>query len=73
MSLLDGAVEFHLSHMEIIHSNLMGIQHVPNRAQGEGGLLKPLAQLLKSLGLRRTVHVTMCTHGINLKEDKSVH
>ena len=56
--------------MEIIHGNLVRIQHVPNRAQGEGGLLEPLAQLLKSLGLRRTVHVTMSTHGINLKEEK---
>ena len=70
MSLLNGPVELHLSSMEIIHSNLMGIQHVPNRAEGESGLLEPLAQLLKSLGLRRTVHMTMCTHGINLKEDK---
>ena len=73
MSLLDGPVKFHLSCMEIIHSNLVGIQYVPHRTQGESGLLKPLAQLLETLGLGRTVHVTMCTHGINLKEDKSVH
>ena len=73
MRLLDGSVKLHLSSMEIIHGNLMGVQHISDRAQGESGLLEPLAQLLKSLGLRGTVHVTMCTHGINLKEDKSVH
>ena len=73
MRLLNGPVKLHLSHMKIIHGDLMGIQHVPNRTQGESGLLKPLAQLLETLGLRRTVHVTMCTHGINLKEDESVH
>ena len=73
MSLLNGPVELHLSSMEIIHGNLVRVQHVPDRAQGEGGLLEPLAQLLKGLGLRRMVHMTMCTHGINLKEDKSVH
>ena len=73
MRLLNGPVKLHLSSMEIIHRNLMGVQNVPDHAKGESGLLKPLAQLLKRLGLRRTVHVTMCTHGINLKEDKLVH
>ena len=73
MSLLNGPVELHLSSMKIIHGHLMGIQYIPNCAQRKGGLLEPLAQLLKCLGLRRTVHMTMCTHGINLKEDKSVH
>ena len=73
MRLLYGPVEFHLSRMEIIHSNLMGVQHIPNCAQGESGLLEPLAQLLKRLGLRGTVYVTMSPHGIELKEDKSVH
>ena len=73
MSLLNGPVKLHLSSMEIIHGNLMRVQHVPDRAQGKGGLLEPLAQFLKSFGLRRTVHMTMCTHGIDLKEDKSVH
>ena len=67
MHLLDSPVELHLGRMEIIHRNLMGIQHVPNRTQGESGLLQPLGQLLKGLGLRRTVHMTMCTHGIDLK------
>ena len=43
MRLLDGSIELHLSSMEVIHSYLMGIQYIPNRTQGEGGLLKPLA------------------------------
>ena len=73
MGLLNGPVELHLSSMEIIHGHLMGVQDVPHRAQREGGLLEPLAQLLKALGLRRTIHMTMSTHGVNLKEDKSVH
>ena len=73
MGLLNSPVEFHLSGMEVIHGNLMGIQHIPNRAQRERGLLKPLAQFLKWLGLRRAVHMTMCIHGINLKQDKLVH
>ena len=68
MGLLNGPVKLHLSSMEIIHGNLMGVQHVPNRAQGESGLLKPLAQLLKRFGLRRTIHMTMCTHSINLNK-----
>ena len=73
MSLLNGTIELHLSGMKIIHGHLMGIQHIPNRAQGESGLLKLLAQLLKRFGLRRTVHMTMCTHNINLnKKLKSV-
>ena len=67
MSLLDGSVKLHLSRMEIIHSDLMGVQHIPNRAQRESGLLKPLAQFLKTLGLRGTVNMTMSTHGIDLK------
>ena len=73
MSLLNGPVKFHLSRMEIIHSNLVGIQYIPHRTQGESGLLKPLAQLLETLGLGGTVHVTVCTHGVDLKEDESVH
>ena len=68
MSLLNGPVKLHLSRMEVIHGNLMGVQHIPNRTQGESGLLKPLAQLLKRFGLRRTVHMTMCTHSINLNK-----
>ena len=72
MSLLDGTIELHLSSMEIIHGYLMGVQNIPNHAQGEGGLLEPLAQLLKTLGLRGTVYMTMGTHGVDLKEDKSV-
>ena len=71
--LLDGPVKFHLGCMEIIHSNLVGIQHVPHRAQRKSGLLKPLTQLLKALGLRGAIHMTMSTHSINLKEDKSVY
>ena len=73
MCLLNSLVKLHLSCMEIIHGNLMGVQHVPNCTQREGGLLEPLAQLLKRFGLRGTVYVTMSTHGIDLKEDKSVH
>ena len=72
MGLLDGPVEFHLSHMKVIHGNLMGVQHIPNCTKGEGGLLEPLAQLLKRPRLRRTVHTTMSTHSIDLKEVKSV-
>ena len=68
MGLLDGPVKLHLSSMEIIHGNLVGVQHVPNRTQGESGLLEPLAQLLKRLGLRKTVHMTMGTHSINLNK-----
>ena len=73
MRLLNSLVKLHLSGMKIIHGNLMGVQYIPDGTQGESGLLKPLAQLLKRLGLRRTVHMTMSTHGIDLKEDKSVH
>ena len=73
MRLLNGPIELHLSSMEIIHGYLMGVQNIPDCTQGEGGLLEPLAQLLKSLGLRRTVHMTMRTHSIDLKEEKSVH
>ena len=72
MSLLDGTIELHLSSVEIIHSHLMGIQYIPDCAQRESGLLKPLAQFLKRLGLRRPVHMPMSTHSINLKEAKSV-
>ena len=68
--LLNGPIKRHLSSMEIIHGNLMGVQYVPDHTKGESGLLKPLAQLLERLGLRRTVYVTMSTHGINLKEEK---
>ena len=39
MRLLDGPIELHLSSMEIIHGYLMGVQHIPNRTQGESGLL----------------------------------
>ena len=73
MSLLDGPVELHLSHMEVIHGDLMGIQYIPDGAKGESGLLKPLAQFLKALRLRGSVHMTVRTHSINLKEDKSAH
>ena len=72
MGLLDGPIELHLSSVEIIHRNLMGVQYIPDRTQGESRLLKPLAQLLKGLRLGRTVHMSMSTHGVNLKEDKSV-
>ena len=73
MRLLNGPVELHLSSMEIIHDNLVGVQHVPDCTEGEGGLLEPLTQLLKGLGLERTVYMTVSPHSINLKEDKSVH
>ena len=70
MCLLNGPIELHLSGMEVIHGYLMGVQYIPNRTQGESGLLEPLTQLLKSLGMRRTIHMTMCTHRIDLKEDE---
>ena len=73
MRLLNGTIELHLSCMEVIHGNLMGIQYIPHRTQREGRLLEPLAQLLKGLRLRGAVHMTVCTHGVNLKEGKSVH
>ena len=68
MGLLNGPVKLHLGSMEVIHGNLMGVQRIPNCTQGESGLLEPLVQLLKRLGLRRTVHVTMGTHSINLNK-----
>ena len=67
MCLLNSSVEFHLGCMEIIHGNLMGIQYVPDHTQRKGGLLEPLTQLLKGLGLRETIDMTMGTHGIDLK------
>ena len=67
MSLLNGPIELHLSSMEIIHGNLMRVQHVPNSAERESGLLKPLSQFLETLGLRGTINMTMGTHGIDLK------
>ena len=72
MRLLNSLVKLHLHSMEVIHGNLMGVQHILNRAQRESRLLEPLAQLFKRLGLRGTVYMTMCTHGVNLKEAKSV-
>ena len=72
MGLLNSPIELHLSSVEVIHHHLMGVQDIPDHAQRKGRLLQPLGQLLKSLGLRRTVHMTMSTRGINLKEAKSV-
>ena len=73
MGLLNGPIELHLSRMKVIHGDLMGVQHIPDGTQRKGGLLKPLTQLLKGLRLRGTIYVTMSTHGIHLKEDKSVN
>ena len=67
MSLFNGLIKLHLRYMKIIHCDLMRVQNIPNSTQGEHGLLKPLTQFLKGLGLRGVVHVTMGTHSINLE------
>ena len=72
MGFLDGMIKLQLSSMEVVHRYLMGVQNIPHCTQGEGGLLEPLSQLFKRFRLRGPIHMTMCTHSINLKEVKLV-